>query len=173
MKHFGRRHRFRSTPVAIFDNQPLREFGNVSYCFKVTQAGFFTVFLLMPLLAACSYTMNQNSYMESVVQSVPLDNGKVLNVGYKLPDAAAECQLINESSRNWSVAETLGQFKAGGGRQVLQEEALESVKQRPQDGIDYVALTIPNEAALGAIIVTAAREAKTSYFRCVNPPQPS
>jgi hypothetical protein len=145
----------------------------VSYFFKVTQTRFFAVFLLMPLLAACSYTMNQNSHMESVVQSVPLDSGKALNVGYKLPDAAAGCQLINESSRNWTIAEALGQFKAGRGRQVLQEEALESVKQRPQDGINYVALTIPNEAAVGVIIVTAAREAKTSYFRCVSPPQPS
>ena len=144
----------------------------MSYLFKVTQPRFLAVFLFMPLLAACSYTVNQNSYMESVVQSVPLDNGKALNVGYKLPDAAAECQLINESSRNWSVAETFGQFKAGGGRQVLQEEAVESVNQRPQDSINYVALTIPNEAALGVIIVTAAREAKTSYFRCINPPQP-
>jgi hypothetical protein len=141
--------------------------------YKVTQTRFFAVFLLMPLLAACGYNMNQNSYMESVVQSVPLDNGKVLNVGYKLTDAAAECQLINESNRNWALAQTLGQIKAGGGRQVLQEEAVESVKQRPQDGINYVALTIPNEVDLGAINVTAAREAKTSYFRCANPPQPS
>jgi hypothetical protein len=133
---------------------------------------FFAVFLLMPLLAACSYTMNQNSYIESVVQSAPLDNGKVLNVGYKLPDAAAECQLVNESSRNWTVAQALGEVKAGGGRQVLREEALESVNQRPQDGINYVALTIPNEAAIGVVIVTAAQDAKTSYFRCVNPPQP-
>jgi hypothetical protein len=140
----------------------------VSYFFKVTQTRFLAGLLLMPLLAACSYNMNQNSYMESVVQSVPLDNGKVLAVGYKLPDAAAECQLINESSRNWSLAQTLGQLKAGGGRQVLQEEALESVKQRPGDDINYVALTIPDEAALGAINITVAREAKTSYFRCVN-----
>jgi hypothetical protein len=116
--------------------------------------------------------MNQNSYMESVVQSVPLGNGKVLNVGYKSPDAVAECQLTNESSRNWSLAQTVGQFKAGGGRQVLQEEAVESVKQRPQDGINYVALTIPDEAAVGIINVTAAQDAKTSYFRCANPPQP-
>ena len=144
----------------------------MSYFLKVTQTRLIAVCLVMPLLAACSYTMNQNSAMESVVQSVPLDNGKALNVGYKLPDAAAECQLINESSRNWSLAQTLGQFKAGGGRQVLQEEALESVKQRPQDGINYVALTIPNEVALGAINITAAQEAKTTYFRCINPPQP-
>jgi len=36
-----------------------------------------------------------------------------------------------------------------------------------------VVLTIPNEAAVGIVIVTAAREAQTSYFRCVSPPQPN
>lgn len=128
--------------------------------------------LVMPLLAACGYSMNQNSLIGSVVQTVPLDNGKTLNVGYKLPDTAAGCQLVNESSRNWSLAQTVGQFKAGGGRQVLQEEAVDSVKQRPQDGINYVDLTIPNEASVGIINVTAAQDAKTSYFRCANPPQP-
>jgi len=143
----------------------------VSYFLKVRQTRFAAVALIMPLLAACSFNMNQNPYMESVVQSVPLDDGKTLSVGYKLPDATAQCQLINESSRNWTVAEAIGQFKAGRGRQVLQEEAVESIKQRPQDGINYVALTIPNEAAVGVVIVTAARDAKTSYFRCINPPQ--
>jgi len=143
----------------------------VSYFLKVRQTRFAAVALIMPLLAACSFNMNQNPYMESVVQSVPLDDGKTLSVGYKSPDATAQCQLINESSRNWTVAEAIGQFKAGRGRQVLQEEAVESIKQRPQDGINYVALTIPNEAAVGVVIVTAARDAKTSYFRCINPPQ--
>jgi len=143
----------------------------VSYFLKVRQTRFAAVALIMPLLAACSFNMNQNPYMESVVQSVPLDDGKTLSVGYKLPDATAQCQLINESSRNWTVAEAIGQFKAGRGRQVLQEEAVESIKQRPQDGINYVALTIPNEAAVGVVIVTAARDAKTSYVRCINPPQ--
>jgi len=143
----------------------------VSYFLKVRQTRFAAVALIMPLLAACSFNMNQNPYMESVVQSVPLADGKTLSVGYKLPDATAQCQLINESSRNWTVAEAIGQFKAGRGRQVLQEEAVESIKQRPQDGINYVALTIPNEAAVGVVIVTAARDAKTSYFRCINPPQ--
>ncbi len=144
----------------------------MSYSLARIQTRLVAILLIVPLLAACSYTMNQNSYMESVVQSVPLGNGKVLNVGYKSPDAVAECQLTNESSRNWSLAQTVGQFKAGGGRQVLQEEAVESVKQRPQDGINYVALTIPDEAAVGIINVTAAQDAKTSYFRCANPPQP-
>ena len=130
------------------------------------------VLLLLPL-AACSYTMNQNSMMESVVQSVPLGNGNMLSVGSKLPDAAAGCQLVNETSRNWTMAEAVGQFKMGRGRQVLQEEAVESINQRPQDGINYVVLTIPDEAALGIVIVTAAREAQTSYFRCVSPPSPS
>ncbi|WP_158904573.1 hypothetical protein [Burkholderia sp. L27(2015)] len=143
----------------------------MSYFLKVRQTYFAAVALIMPLLAACSFNMNQNPYMERVVQSVPLGDGKTLNVGYKSPDATAQCQLINESSRNWTVAEAIGQFKAGRGRQVLQEEAVESIKQRPQDGINYVALTIPNEAAVGVIIVTAARDAKTSYFRCINPPQ--
>ncbi len=141
------------------------------YLFKTREARFASILLMAAFLAGCSYTMNQNSAMESVVQSEPLGNGKTLNVGYRLPDAAAECQLTNESSRNWSVAETLGQVKAGGGRQVLQEEALESVKQRPQDDINYVALTIPDEAGIGAITLTVARQAKTSYFHCVNPPQ--
>jgi hypothetical protein len=161
-----------STPLAIFDNQRLEEFFTVSYSFNVTKARFFVFFLFMPLLAACSFNMNQNSIMESVVQSVPLNNGKTLNVGYKLPDAAAECQLIDESSRNWALAQSLGQIKFGGGRQVLLEGALDSVKQRPQDGINYVALTIPDEAYVGAINVTVAEDAKTSYFRCANPPQP-
>jgi len=161
-----------STPLETPDNQPLKEFGNVSYLFKFTQTRFFAVSLFMALLSACSYNMNQNSIMESVVQSVALGNGKSLNVGYKLPDASAECQLINESSRNWYVAQNLGVVKAGGGRQVLQDEAVESVKQRPQDGINYVAFILPNEAGIGAINITPTREAKTSYFRCANPPQP-
>lgn len=138
----------------------------------VTLKRFAVISLVMPLLAACGYSMNQNSLIESVVQTVPLDNGKTLNVGYKLPDATAECQLVNESSRNWSLAQTVGQFKAGGGRQVLQEEAVDSVKKRPQDGINYVDLTIPNEASVGIINVTVAQDAKTSYFRCASPPQP-
>jgi hypothetical protein len=145
---------------------------SVPYFPTVTLKRFAVISLVMPLLAACGYSMNQNSLIESVVQTVPLDNGKTLNVGYKLPDTAAECQLVNESSRNWSLAQTVGQFKAGGGRQVLQEEAVDSVKQRPQDGINYVDLTIPNEASVGIINVTAAQDAKTSYFRCANPPQP-
>jgi hypothetical protein len=144
----------------------------VSCFFKVTQMRLFAVFLLMPLLTACSYTVNQNSFIASVVQSVPLANGKSLNVGYKLPDTAAGCQLINESSRNWAVAQTIGRFKFGGGRQVLQEEAVSSINQRPQDGINYVALTIPNETDLGVVNVTVGQDATTSYFRCVNPPQP-
>jgi hypothetical protein len=116
--------------------------------------------------------MNQNPMMESVVQSVPLGDGKMLNVGYKLPDATANCQLVNETSRNWSMAQTVGQMKMGGGRQVLQDDAVASVKQRPEAGINYVALTIPNEAGLGIVNVTAMRDAKTSYFSCVTPPQP-
>jgi hypothetical protein len=132
----------------------------------------FAVFLLTPLLAACSYTMNQNSSIASVVQSVPLANGKVLNVGYQLPDVAAQCQLINETSRNWAVAQTLGRLKFGGGRQVLQEEAVASVNRRPQDGINYVAFTIPNETDLGVVNVTVGSNATTSYFSCVTPPQP-
>ena len=116
--------------------------------------------------------MNQNPMMEGVVQSAPLGDGKVLNVGYKLPDAAAQCQLVNETSRNWAMAGVTGQFKIGGGREVLQDEAVASVKQRPQDGVNYVALIIPNSAGLGAIDITAGREAKTSYFHCVAPPQP-
>jgi hypothetical protein len=144
----------------------------VSYSFNIAQTRFIAVILLMPLLAACSYNMNQNSLMERVVQSAPLGDGKVLMVGYKLPDAATQCQLINESSRNWSMAQTVGQLKMGGGRQVLQEDAVQSVKGRPQDGINYVALTIPNESGLGAIDLSVAAEAKTSYFRCANPPQP-
>lgn len=150
----------------------LEELNSVPYFPTVTLKRFAAISLVMPLLAACGYSMNQNSLIESVVQTVPLDNGKTLNVGYKLPDTAAECQLVNESSRNWSLAQTVGQFKAGGGRQVLQEEAVDSVKQRPQDGINYVDLTIPNEASVGIINVTAAQDAKTSYFRCANPPQP-
>jgi len=150
----------------------LEELSSVPYFPTVTLQRFAVISLVMPLLAACGYGMNQNSLIESVVQTVPLDNGKTLNVGYKLPDTAAECQLVNESSRNWSLAQTVGQFKAGGGRQVLQEEAVDSVKQRPQDGINYVDLTIPNEASVGIINVTAAQDAKTSYFRCANPPQP-
>jgi hypothetical protein len=129
-------------------------------------------FAVMPLLAACGYSMNQNSLIESVVQTVPPDTGKTLNVGYKLADTAAKCQLVNESNRNWSLAKTVGQFKAGGGRQVLREEAVDSVKQWPQDGVNYVDLTIPNEASVGIINVTTAQDAKTSYFRCANPPQP-
>ncbi|MBB6242436.1 hypothetical protein [Rhodanobacter sp. MP1X3] len=143
----------------------------MSYFSKITQTRFLAAFLLTALLSACSYNMNQNSIMESVVQTVAVGNGKVLSVGYKLPDASAGCQLINESSRNWYLAQNLGVVKAGGGRQVLQDEAVESVKQRPQDGINYVALTIPNEAGIGVVNITPTREAKTSYFRCANPPQ--
>ena len=150
----------------------LEELNSVPYFLTVTLKRFAVISLVMPLLVACGYSMNQNSLIESVVQTVPLDNGKTLNVGYKLPHATAECQLVNESSRNWSLAQTVGQFKAGGGRQVLQEEAVDSVKQRPQDGINYVDLTIPNEASVGIINVTAAQDAGTSYFRCANPPQP-
>lgn len=144
----------------------------MSYFLMFKQKRFAAAFVLMPLLAACSYTMNQNSLMESVVQTFPLGNGKTVSVGYKLPDAAAQCQAVNQSTRNWSLAQTVGQFKAGGGRQVLQEEAVESIKQRPQDGINYVALTIPDEAGVGIINVTAGQDAKTDYFRCANPPQP-
>jgi hypothetical protein len=139
---------------------------------NTVKARVFVISLLLPILSACSYTMNQNAFMDKVVQSAPLGDGKVLAVGYKAPDAGAECQLVNESSRNWAVAQTVGELKAGGGRQVLQEEAVESVKGRPQDGINYVALTIPNVAALGIVDVTAMQNAKTSYFRCANPPQP-
>jgi len=144
----------------------------MSYSFSTTQTRFLAVVLLMPLLSACSYTMNQNAIMGSVVQSVPLGDGKVLAMGYKLPDPGAQCELVNETSRNWAVAKTVGEVKAGGGRQVLQEEAVASVKQRPQDGVNYVALTIPNEAGIGIIDVTVMQDAKTSYFRCANPPQP-
>ena len=144
----------------------------MSYLLKTTQARLAAAALLVPLLSACSYNMNQNPFMAGVVQSAPLGDGKVLAVGYKLPDDAAGCQLVNETSRNWAMAQTVGQLKFGGGRQVLQDEAIESVKQRPQDGVNYVALTIPNEAGVGIINVTVAAEAKTSYFRCASPPQP-
>jgi hypothetical protein len=116
--------------------------------------------------------MNQNPFMEGVVQSAPLGDGKTLAVGYKLPEAAAECQLVNETSRNWAMAGVEGQLKMGGGRQVLEEEAVASVKQRPQDGVNYVVLTIPNSVGVSIVNVTAGREAKTSYFRCASPPQP-
>jgi hypothetical protein len=124
------------------------------------------------LLSGCSYTMNQNAPIANVVQSAPLGDGKVLMVGYKSPDATAECQLVNETSRNWAMAQTVGQFKMGGGRQVLQDEAIASVKQRPQDSINYVVLTIPDQAGLGIINVTAGAAATTSYFHCATPPQP-
>jgi hypothetical protein len=133
---------------------------------------FLAVLLLMPLLTACNYTVNQNSIIARDVQSVPLANGTTLDVGYKLPDSVAACELINETSRNWAVAESEGELKYGGGRQVLLEAAVASVNQRPQDGINYVALTIPNEADIISIDVTAGRDATTSYFRCVAPPQP-
>jgi hypothetical protein len=139
---------------------------------KITPARLIAAALLMPLLSACSYNMNQNAFMDRVVQSAPLGDGKVLAVGYKLPDDAAGCQLVNETSRNWAMAQTVGQLKFGGGRQVLQDEAIESVKQRPQDGVNYVALIIPNEAGVGIINVTAGAAAKTNYFRCATPPQP-
>jgi hypothetical protein len=139
---------------------------------KTTQAGLLAVLLMSPLFSACSYTMNQNPFMEGVVQSAPLGAGKTLAVGYKLPEAAAGCELVNETSRNWAMAGAAGDLKMGGGRQVLRDEAVESVKQRPQDGINYVALTIPNAAGLGIVNVTAMRDAKTSYFRCASPPQP-
>jgi hypothetical protein len=144
----------------------------VSYFIKITQTRFVAVSLVMPLFAACSFNMNQNPLMERVVQSLSLDDGKILYAGYKSPDPDAQCQLINETSRNWYVAKTVGQFKAGGGRQVLQEDAIASVKQRPQEGINYIALMIPNETNIGVVDVTAGQDAKTSYFRCVNPPQP-
>jgi hypothetical protein len=133
----------------------------------------FAILLVAPLLGACSYTMNQNASIASVVQSVPLANGKVLDVGYALPQAAAACQLVNVTSRNWAVAQTEGQLKFGGGRQVLQDEAVASVNQRPQDGINYVAFTIPDEADLAAINLTMGKDATTSYYRCATPPQPS
>lgn len=139
---------------------------------KTVQARLVAVILLAPAFSACSYTMNQNPFMEGVVQSAPLGDGKVLNVGYMLPEPAAECQLVNETSRNWAMAGVEGQLKMGGGRQVLQEEAVASVKQRPQDGVNYVVLTIPNSVGVSIVNVTAGREAKTSYFRCSNPPQP-
>jgi hypothetical protein len=128
------------------------------------------VLLLMPLLTACNYTMNQNSIIANDVQSAPLDNGKTLDVGYKLPDAAAACQLIDTTSTNWAIAESKGELKFGGGRQVLMEAAVASVNQRPQDGINYVALTIPNETDIISIDVTAEDNATTSYFRCATPP---
>ena len=139
---------------------------------NTAQARLCAILLLAPLFSACSYTMNQNPFMEGVVQSAPLGDGKALAVGYKLPDDAAGCQLVNETSRNWAMAGVAGQLKFGGGRQVLQDEAVESVKQRPQDGVNYVVLTIPNAAGLGIVNVTAMRDAKTSYFRCASPPQP-
>jgi hypothetical protein len=132
----------------------------------------FLGLILVPLLSACSYTMNQNPFMGSVVQSQPLGDGKVVNVGYQLPDASAGCQLMDETSRNWAMAQTTGQFKPGGGRQVLQDDAVAAVKQRPQDDINFIALTIPNEAGVGILNVTAGANAKTSYFHCASPPQP-
>jgi hypothetical protein len=144
----------------------------VPYIAKTSAARLCAVLILAPLFSACSYTKNQNPLMDKVVVAAPLGNGKALNVGYKLPDPAAGCQLIDESSRNWAKALAVGQFKAGGGRQVLREEAVGSVKQRPDAGINYVALTIPNEAGLGAVNLSAGADAKTSYFRCASPPQP-
>ena len=143
----------------------------MSHVSKNAQVRILVMLLMAPLFSACSYTMNQNPFMAGVVQSLPLGDGNVLGVGYKLPDDAAGCRLVNESSQNCAVAQTVGQFKAGGGRQVLQENAVASVKQRPQDGVNYVALTIPNEADLGIVNVTAMRDAKISYFHCANPPQ--
>lgn len=140
--------------------------------FKIKQPPAMVVSLLVPLLAACTYTMNQNSLVERSVRAVPLDNGQTVNLGYKLPDAAAACRLVNETSRNWSMAETLGQFKVGGGRQMLQEAAIESVKERPQDGINYVAFWIPDQATVAAVNVTVLMDATTSYFHCANPPRP-
>jgi hypothetical protein len=148
------------------------ELSHVPHTAKTTQARLLAFLLIAPLFSACSYTMNQNPLMEGVVRSASLGDGKTLAVGYKLPEAAAECQLINETSRNWAMAGVAGQLKMGGGREVLQDEAVESVKQRPQDGVNYVVLTIPNEAGLGIVNVTAMRDAKTSYFRCASPPQP-
>ena len=144
----------------------------MSRLFKIKQSQLIAAFLLTPLLAACSINMNQNSIIEGVVQTAPLKNGKTLNVGYKMPDDAAQCQLVNDSSRNWAIAQSLGGIKLGGGRELLLDEAVDSVNQRPQDNINYVALTIPNEGDIGRINVTAGRDATTSYFRCVNPPQP-
>jgi len=144
----------------------------MSFSLKRSRGRFCVVAALMPLLAGCSYTLNQNATMANVVQAVPLNNGKTLYVGYKLPDAAASCQLVNQTKRNWSLAQTEGQIKLGGGRQVLKDAAVASVEQRPQAGINYVALIIPNETDLGTINLTMARDATTSYFRCVNPPQP-
>jgi hypothetical protein len=152
----------------------LQGISSVSYSLKVLPPRWVTASasLVIPLLAACSFNMNQNPLMEKVVQTVPLDNGKTLSLGYKPPDDAVGCQLVNESSRNWAMAEAVGGIKAGGGRQVLQEEAVESVKQRPQDGINYVAFMIPDQTMVGVVNVTMARDATTSYYRCVNPPQP-
>jgi hypothetical protein len=144
----------------------------VSHVAKTTLARLCAVLLLAPLFSGCSFTKNQNGLMDKVVLSAPLGNGKALNVGYKLPDAAAGCQLVDDSSRNWAKVQTVGQLKAGGGRQVLQEDAVDSVKRRPDAGINYVALTIPNEAGLGVINLSIAAEAKTSYFRCTSPPSP-
>ncbi len=145
----------------------------MSYFPKATQIRLCAVLLLLPALDACSYTMNQNSTMASVVQTVALANGKMLSVGYKPPEAAASCELVNETTRNWSLAQTEGQLKFGGGRQVLQDEAVASVNQRPEAGINYVAFTIPNEADLAAINLTMGKDATTSYYRCETPPQPS
>jgi hypothetical protein len=141
---------------------------------KLTKSrwGTVTVCMVMPLLAACSFGMNQNPFMENIVQTVPLDNGTTLSVGFKSPDEASSCQLVNESRRNWAVAQAVGSVKAGGGRQVLRDEATDSVKQRPQDGINYVALMIPNTTAIGVVNITPTRDAVTSYYRCVNPPKP-
>jgi hypothetical protein len=131
---------------------------------------FASVACSMPWLAACSFTAKQNPMMASVVQSVPLDNGKTLSVGYAAPDAAAGCALVNQTSRNWSMAQTEGDLKFGGGRQVLQEEAVQSVNQRPDAGINYVAFSIPNEAGLGIVNVTVMRDATTGYYHCATPP---
>lgn len=139
---------------------------------KIVEVRLIAVFLLAPLFSACSYTMNKNPFMENVVQSAPLGDGKILSVGYKLPEDGAQCQLVNETRRNWAMAGVAGQLKMGGGREVLQDEAVASVKERPQDGVNYVVLTIPNSAGLGIVNVTPMRDAKTSYFRCASPPQP-
>ncbi len=149
-----------------------KEFSNFLCLVKVMQMRSCGAVVLAPLLAACSYTMNQNSSIGSVVQSVPLENGQSLSVGYQLPETAAGCNLVNQTTRNWAIAQSVGGLKFGGGRQVLRDEAVTSVNQRPRAGINYVALIIPNEADISIINVTAGRDATTSYFRCVSPPQP-
>jgi hypothetical protein len=144
-----------------------------NFC-NLKQSRVLIMLAITPLVAACSFNMNQNSIIEGVVQTVPLNNGKLLSVGYKVPDVSAQCQLVNDTSRNWAIADSVGGLtKAGAGRQVLQEEAVASVNERPQDGINYVALIIPDQTNLGRVNLTMGKDAQTNYFRCVNPPKPN